>query len=127
MLARGAAVVYLIGSTAWLASLVFRLTVTPEAASAFVAGGSLDPTYVTIDRWAGGLFGAFTYLAAGSLVAVGVAVIQGGALAVAGGWFAIVIGVVMALGYAVVGDMPPFVSYLPTGLLGIALLLQRSS
>lgn len=127
LLAQGAAVVYLLAATAWLASLVFRFAVTPHAASAFVAQGSLDATYLTIDRWAGGLFGVFTYLAGASLVAIGVAVIQGGVLSVIAGWAAMAIGVVIAAGYGILGDMPPFVSYLPTGLLGIVLLLQPSS
>jgi len=125
MPARAATVVYLVAATAWLASLVFRLTVTPHAASAFVAGGSIDPTYVTLDLWAVGLFGAFTYLAGGSLVAIGVAVILGRTLSSYAGWFAIVIGVVIAAGYVIVGDMPPFVAYLPTGLLGIVLMRHR--
>lgn len=122
--AQAAAVVYLFAATAWLLSLVFRLAVTPDAASAFVAQGSLDPAYRTLDRWVGGLFGAFTYLAAASLVVLGVAVIQGGALGALAGWAAVAIGVIIAGGYAVSGDMPPFVSYVPTGLLGIILLLQ---
>ena len=124
MPARGATVVFLVAATAWLASLVFRLTVTPHAASTFVAGSSIDPTYVSLDLWAVGLFGAFTYLAGCSLVAFGVAVVLGRALSAFAGWFAIVIGVVIVVGYAIAGDMPPFVAYLPTGLLGIVLLRQ---
>jgi hypothetical protein len=123
--ARAATVVYLVGAPAWLASLVFRLSVTPDAASAFVARGSVDPTYVITNHWAAGMFGAFTCLAGGSLIALGVAVILGRALAAASGWFAIVIGIVIAGGYAIFGDMPPFVAYLPTGLLGIVLLPRR--
>lgn len=123
--ARAAAVVYLVAATVWLASLVFRLTVTPPAASAFVAAGSIDPTYVTLNLWAVGLFGAFTYLAGGSLVAIGVAVIIGRSLASYAGWFAIAIGIAIAAGYAIVGDMPPFVAYLPTGLLGVVLMRRR--
>jgi FtsH-binding integral membrane protein len=80
-----------------------------------------------IDRWAGGPFGVFTYLAGASLVAVGAAVIDGGALSAIAGWAAIATGVVIVVGYAVLSDMPPFVSYMPTGLLGIVLLLQLSS
>lgn len=125
VVARAATIVYLVAATAWLASLVFRLTVTPDAASAFVAAGSLDPTYVMTDRWAAGLFGAFTCFAGGSLIAIGVAVILGEALPRVSGWFAIVVGIVIVGGYAVFGDMPPFVAYLPTGLLGIALLPKR--
>jgi hypothetical protein len=125
MLARAVAVVYLIGATTWLASLVFRLTVTPQAASALVASGSMDPTFVILNLWADGLFGAFTYIAGGCLVALGVAGLLGRALSAFACWFAIVIGVVVAVGYAIAGDMPPFVAYLPTGLLGIAMLRHR--
>ena len=125
-IARAATVAYLLGATAWIASLVFRLEVTPEAASSFVGGVAVDPAYVIIERWSGGLFSTFTYLAGGSLVALGVAIILGGAISAFAGWFAVVIGAVIIVAYAVVGDMPPVVSYLPTGLLGIVLLLQRS-
>jgi hypothetical protein len=106
-------------------SLTFRLTVTPAAATTFVASGSMDPAYVLLNRWALGLFSAFTYLAGGSLVALGVALIVGRGMSAAVAWFAILIGLTIAVGYAVFGDMPPFVAYLPTGLIGLALLRQR--
>ena len=41
------------------------------------------------------------------------------------GSFAILIGLAIAIGYAIVGDMPPFVFYLPTGLVGLVLLRER--
>jgi hypothetical protein len=125
--ARVAAVVYLLAASVWLASLVFRLAVTLAAASAFAGQGSLDPAYVIADRWAGGLFSAFIYLAAASLLAFGVAVLQGALLPALAGWAAIVVGAVIAGGYALFGDMPPFVAYLPTGLLGVVLLLPGAS
>ena len=125
VLARAAAVAYLVATTAWLASLVFRLTVTPDAATTFVATGAMDPAYVLIDRWSRGLFGAFTDIAGSSLVALGSAVIAGRTLSPVAGWFAIVIGAVIVVGYSLVGDMPPFVAYLPTGLLGVVLLRRR--
>lgn len=124
MLARVATLVYLIAAGAWIASLTFRLAVTPDAATAFVANGSLDPAYLLMDRWARGLFGAFTLLAGGSLVALGAALLVGRVSAVAG-WFAVVIGLLIAIGYALAGDMPPFVAYLPTGLLGLVLVRSR--
>lgn len=123
--ARAAAVVYLVAATSWLASLVFRLTVTPHAASTLVATGSMDPTYAILNLWAVGLFSAFTYLAGGSLISLGLAAILGRALPAVAAWFAIVIGVAVMAGYAIVGDMPPFVAFLPTGLLGIVLMRQR--
>jgi hypothetical protein len=124
MLARAATLVYLIAAGAWIGSLTFRLAVTPDAATTFVGTGSLDPAYVLLDRWARGLFDAFTCLAGGSLVALGAALVVGHVSAVAG-WFAIVIGLVIAIGYALAGDMPPFVAYLPTGLLGLVLVRSR--
>jgi hypothetical protein len=123
-LARGATLVYLIAAGAWIASLSFRLTVTPDAATAFVGNGSLDPAYVLMDRWARGLFGAFTYLAGGSLVALGIALVIGRVSKVAG-WFAMLVGLLIVIGYVLAGDMPPFVAYLPTGLLGLVLLRSR--
>lgn len=123
--ARAAAVVYLLAATAWLASLTFRLAVTPDAAATLAATGSMDPTYVLMARWASGLFGAFTYLAGGSLIALGIALLVGRALPALAGAFAIVIGLAIALGYAIVGDMPPFVAYLPTGLLGVAMVRSQ--
>lgn len=124
-IARAATVVYLIAATSWLVSLTFRLTVTPAAATTFVASGSMDPTYVLLSRWALGLFSAFTYLAGGALVALGVALVVVRAMSAVVAWFAILIGLTIAVGYAVFGDMPPFVAYLPTGLIGLALLRQR--
>lgn len=126
MAARAATVGYLLAATAWLASLTFRLAVTPDAAATFVSTGSMDPTYVLMNHWAGGLFGAFTFVAGGSLVALGVALVAGRTVSALAGWFAILVGLVITVGYAVFGDMPPFVAYIPTGLLGIALLRQRS-
>ena len=126
-LARAAAVVYLVAATSWLSSLVFRLTVTPHAASTLIAAGSMDPTYVLLNLWAVGLFGAFTYLAGGSLISFGFAAILGRTLSAVAGWFAIVIGVAIIVGYAIVGDMPPFVAFLPTGLLGIVLMRRRET
>jgi hypothetical protein len=120
--ARAAAVVYVIAVTAWISSLAFRLAVTPAAAASFVASGSMDPTYVLINRWANGMFGAFTYLSGASVTAFGVAVVRGRTLHPAAGWFAIVVGLLITLGYAIAGDMPPFVAFFPTGLLGLVLL-----
>lgn len=105
-----------------LQSLTFRLAVTPDAAATFIASGcSTLPTFLWIAGPAG-----FTYLAGGSLVALGAALILGRASTLAGR-FAVVIGLVTAVGYALAGDMPPFVAYLPTGLLGLAPLRSRGA
>lgn len=74
----------------------------------------------------GGLFAAFTILAGTSIAAAGLAVILGGALPVLVGWIMVSTGAVIVGGYLIAGDMPPFVAYLPTGALGLALLLSPS-
>jgi len=122
-LARIAVASYGIAAVLWLASIVFRLVVTPAAAAAFVATGRLETGYEVGSRWSGGLFTLFTMTAGSALVVLGIAVIVGGALPPLLGWFSIVIGAVIVAGYLIAGDMPPFVAYLPTGALGIAMLL----
>lgn len=125
-LARAASVAYLLGASAWLASLVFRLVVTPDAATTFAAQGAVEPAYAIVARWSGGLFTLFTYVAGGSLIALGIAIVTGATLPALAGWFAIIVGAIIVVGYTVAGDMPPAVAYLPTGLLGIVVLLQRT-
>jgi len=123
-LAWAAAGGYALGAVLWLISLVVRLSVTPIKASGFVATGVIDPVYAPLDRLGGGLFAAFTLIAGVSVVAVGGAILLGGSLPALAGWFAVVIGLVVVGGYLALGDMPPFVLYLPTTVVGIALLLS---
>jgi len=120
--ARAAAVVYAAATTTWLSFLAFRLAVTPAAAASLVASGSMDPTYVLASRWADGMFGVYTYLTGVSVTATGIALVRGRTLGAAVGWVAIVAGLAITLVYAMAGDMPPFVSFVPTGLLGLLLL-----
>jgi len=123
-LARAGAVGYLLAAGCWIAHLAARLSVTPAAAAGFVAGDGIDPAYRLFGRWTGSLFAVFTVVAGLSLVAIGAAVL-GSALAFGAGWTGIGFGVLIVGGFLAFGDMPPFVSYIPTLLFGIA-LLQRS-
>jgi hypothetical protein len=125
-LARLAAAMYGIAAVMWLASITFRLFVTPAAAAAFARSGTFEEAYAVTSRWSGGLFAAFTLTAGSSLVVLGVAVVAGGAVTALAGWLSIAIGAVIVGGYLVARDMPPFVAYLPTGVLGIAILLART-
>jgi hypothetical protein len=124
-IARMAVAGYGLAAVVWLASIVFRLVVTPAAAGTFVQTGVLEAGYQASSRWSGGLFVAFTFIAGSSLVALGISIVAGGALTAVAGWFSIVLGAVMVGGYLAAGDMPPFVAYLPTGALGVAMLLAR--
>ncbi len=124
--ARAATVGYLLGASTWLTSHVIRLVITPQAASAVVTAGAVDPTYAGLLRLGGGLFATFTLTAGASLIAIGLAIIVGGELPVFAGWFAAAVGGIIVVGFLAAGDMPPFVAYLPTALIGILLLLVRT-
>lgn len=125
-LGRLAGTTYLLAAVAWLLSLVFRLSVTPAVATKFVSTGMVDPTYDMLGRWSGGLFATFTILAGISIVALGLAILLGGALPVLLGWTIVIIGAVIVGGFLLAGDMPPFVAYLPTAALGVSLLFSGS-
>lgn len=125
-LARVAVAMYGIAAVLWLASITFRLVVTPAAADAFARSGTSEPGYAVASRWSGGLFAAFTVTAGSSLVVLGVAVVAGSAMTALVGWFSIGIGAVIVGGYLIARDMPPLIAYLPTGALGIAILLART-
>ncbi len=125
-LGRLAGTTYLLAAVAWLLSLVFRLSVTPVAATTFVSTGVVDPTYDMLRRWSSGMFATFTILAGISIVALGLAVLLGGALPVLLGWTMVILGAVIVGGFVVAGDMPPFVAYLPTAALGVSLLVSGS-
>jgi hypothetical protein len=116
-----AGLVVAIGAVLWIVSLIGRLAVTTHVASAFVAGTG-EATPVPAERLMGGLFGAFILLAGLGLVALGVGFIVAPVLPTLG-WVSIAFGVVITGGYLVFGDLPPFVVYLATGLLGLALLV----
>jgi hypothetical protein len=110
-----------IGAVLWIVSLIGRLVVTPDLASAFVAGTG-EATPVPTERLMGGLFGAFILLAGLGLVALGVGFIAAPVLPTLG-WVCVAFGVIITGGYLVFGDVPPFMVYLATGLLGLALLV----
>lgn len=122
-LARIAVAAYDFGAVLWLASLAFRLVVTPIAAAEFARSGAAEAGYTVVSRWSDGLFAIFTVVTGSSLAILGIAIVAGGVLPALVGWLSILLGVVIAGGYIAAGDMPPFVAYLPTGVLGIAMLL----
>ena len=71
-----AGLVVAIGAVLWIVSLIGRLTVTTDVASAFVAGTG-EATPVPAERLMGGLFGAFILLAGLGLGALGVGFLGG--------------------------------------------------
>ena len=123
-LAWAAAVAFLLAAVPWLLMLAIRLAITPGVAAGFVASGTVDPAFVPLDRLGGAFFPAFMLLASGSLVALGVAIVAGGSLAVTLGGACIIAGVVFGAGYLLLGDMLPAFVYFPTAAVGIVLFLS---
>jgi hypothetical protein len=123
-LAWAAAVAFLLAAVPWLLMLAIRLAITPGVAAGFVASGTVDPAFVRLDRLGGAFFPAFMLLASGSLVALGVAIVAGGSLAVTLGGACIIAGVVFGAGYLLLGDMLPAFVYFPTAAVGIVLFLS---
>ena len=115
---------YLLAAVPWLLMLAIRLAITPDVADGFVAEGTVDPAWVPLDRLSEALFPAFILIASGSIVALGAAVVAGGSLGVPLGWACLIAGFAIGGSYVVIGDTLPAFVYLPTTVVGIAVLLS---
>ena len=120
------AVVFVLAAVPWLITQAIRVVVTPGAADAFVAEGTIDPAWVPLDRLSAALFPAFIMLAAASIATLGIAIIAGGALDGPVGWACLVAGLAIGGSYLVVGDTLPAFVYFPTTAVGIALLVSTA-
>jgi hypothetical protein len=121
-LAAAGSVTFLLAAALWLVSLVYRLAVTAPVARRFVDGGTVDPWIADLDRLNGVLFKAFIVLAFSGLAATGLAIVGGGPIPAPVGWGTTALSGLLILGLIISGDMPPFTVYLPTLVIGIALL-----
>lgn len=118
------AVLYLLAAAPWLLMLAIRLAITPDVADGFVAEGTVDPAWVPLDRLSEALFPAFILIASGSIFALGAAVVDGGSLGVPLGWACLIAGFAIGGSFVVIGDTLPAFVYLPTTVVGIAVLLS---
>jgi hypothetical protein len=87
------------------------------------AGTPTEPAETLLGAATGGLFATFSLLTSLALAAIGFTLTLGGGVAAPVAWFATVAGVLTAVWLLVTGDIIPAVLYLPTLLLGIALLV----
>jgi hypothetical protein len=74
----------------------------------------------------GGLFAAFILASGAALVVLGLTLAVTGAIAAPVAWLAILISAVVIAAFLTTGDAVPAVLYLPTLLVGLALLLGWS-
>jgi hypothetical protein len=130
--ARGAAlgalaVAYAIGGGAWCVVIAVRARTTPALAD-FAAGGTpaggaaAGPAELLLGSALGGLFGAFVLTGGGAVVGVGLTLAVAGGIALPIALVAAGLAAVVIASYLATGDAIPAVLYLPTILIGIALL-----
>jgi hypothetical protein len=118
-----AAVVYAIAGSLWCAVLAIRARTTPALAEMVAAGTPTEPAETLLGAALGGLFAAFVLATGAALVVLGVTLAASGVIAVPVAWLTALIPVVVLLGQLRSGDSIPAVLYLPTMLVGLALLL----
>jgi hypothetical protein len=120
------AVAYTVAGTLWCAGLAIRTRLTPALAALVAAGKPTEPAEGLIGSATGGLFASFFVTTGLALTAIGLALALGGGVAVPVALLATLVSVLALAGFVAFDDMLPAVLYLPTLLIGIALLLGWS-
>jgi hypothetical protein len=116
------ALTYAIGGGLWCAVLAIRTRTTPTLADLVATGITTEPGESLLGAANGGLFAAFILLTATALVGLGVTLtLSDDAAPVA--LVSVVVGVLAVALQVRTGDLIPATLYLPTLLLGIALLV----
>lgn len=125
--ARGAAlaataVAYGAGGVLWCAVLAIRARSTPWLADLVAAGDPTEPSESLLNAVIGGLFAGFALTTATALIALGGTLLVTGGIAAPVAVVSVAVGVIGVAWLLVAGDLIPAVLYLPTLVLGIALL-----
>jgi hypothetical protein len=118
-----AAVAYAIAGAIWCSVLAIRTRTTPALAELVAAGTPTEPAETLLGATLGGLF-AFVLTTGAALLAAGIGLALGGAVAAPVAWFSILVAVVAVVGTFLSGEVVPAVLYPPTLLIGLALLLD---
>lgn len=113
---------YAVAGGLWCGVLAIRSLTTPALADLSARGADTEPTETLLNAALWALFGAYTLITAAALVALAAVIAVGGVVAVPVALVAAGIAAIVIAAYLVTGDSVPFVLYLPTILIGIALL-----
>jgi hypothetical protein len=119
-----AVVAYAIAGSLWCAVLAIRTRTTTALAEMVVAGTPTEPAETLLGAALGGLFAAFILATSAALVVLGATLAGSGLIAAPVAWLTTLIPAVVFLGYLRSGDAVPAVLYLPTLLIGLALLFR---
>lgn len=117
-----AVVAYATGGVLWLTALAIRTRTTPALADLDAEGVDPGPAEVLVGSATSGIFAGFVALTCAALVVLGGTYLLAGGLAVPVAALIAVGGLGCLAWLLVAGDVIPAVLYLPTLLLGIALL-----
>lgn len=117
------AVAYAIAGSLWCAILAIRTRTTPAIAAMVAAGSQTEPAETLLGSVIGGLYASFLLTTGAALIAIGSALALAGGAASPAGWLAAIIASLAVARHATSGDVIPAVIYIPTLLVGLALLL----
>ena len=117
-----ATVLYGFGGVLWCAVLAVRARTTPALADLVAAGTDTEPAETLLAAATGGLFAGFVLATATALVVLGLTLLIAGGVAVPVAALTVGFGVIVAAWLVATGDLIPAVLYLPTLVIGIALL-----
>ena len=119
----GAAVVtYAIGGVMWCVVLAIRNRTTPQLAAMVAAGRSTEPAESLLGAALGGLFVAFVWTTSLAILAITAALVLGGSVGLPVAAIAALVTALALGGQIRTGDTIPAILYVPTLLLGLALL-----
>ena len=117
------AVAYAVAGSLWCAILAIRTQTTPAIAAMVAAGAQTEPAETLIGSVIGGLYTSFLLTTGAALIATGLALALSGGSASLVGWLAMIVAVLAVARHVTSGDVIPAVIYLPSLLVGLALLL----
>jgi hypothetical protein len=117
------AVAYALAGGLWCAVVAIRDRTTPLLADLVAAERPTEPAEALLGGAIGGLFWMFALVTSVALVALGLQLAVGGGVAVPVAGLAVLVGAVALAVLLRTGDLIPAVLYVPTLVLGIALLV----
>jgi hypothetical protein len=113
---------YAIAGALWVAVVAIRARTTPALDDLGVTAEPRGVAETLLGEATGGLFTAFALVTGPVLIALGVVLALAGIVAAPLGWLAALVAAVATGSQLVTGDTIPAVLYLPTLLIGVALL-----
>ena len=118
----GGTIAYAVGGALWCAVLAIRARTTPALADLVRDGPPTEPGETLLGAAQGGLFAAFVVSTGVALSVLGLTLLVTGGVAAPVAIVTVAAGIAVAVWLAVAGDVIPAVLYLPTLLIGVALL-----